>query len=178
MCVQGGIVLSLFLPSRTYVQDVSSVKCRPLLPSRNANFHPSRLLFFLSFLFLFFSHFIFLLFDFLLLVLSPAWLYWTLIFNQLAAIKTCLINELKERKYIELNLESFCEYSVPLAHTQLTTVWLAFDFQHGSLLVPLSWSYALFMWETLTFAWNNSEWISFSSIKLLVYRLHGHFTPG
>lgn len=41
---------------------------------------------------------------------------------QLAATKTCLINELKERKDIELNLESFCEYSVPLAQTQLTTV--------------------------------------------------------
>jgi hypothetical protein len=64
--------------------------------------------------------------------------------------------------------ESLCGHSVPLAQTQLTTVWLAFDFQHGSLTRSTLSAYALFMRETLTFAWNNSEWISFSSINQLL----------
>lgn len=64
--------------------------------------------------------------------------------------------------------ESLCGHSVPLAQTQLTTVWLAFDFQHGSLTRSTLSAYALFMRETLTFAWNNSEWILFSSINQLL----------
>lgn len=213
------IVLSLSLPPLTYVQDVSSVKCRPLLPSRNANFHPSRLIFYFFlppviwfFLFDFsyqkstwpsstrlstqvtgsarkkcqprlrgISFIAARFFFFFCRSCAEVWISFALANGNFQSVdydQSCLINELnrtepkneKKRKTLLswMGGESLCGHSVPLAQTQLTTVWLAFDFQHGSLTRSTLSAYALFMRETLTFAWNNSEWILFSSINQLL----------